>query len=101
MARALYPYTAEHEDELTLHEGDVITLLAKDLEDKGWWRGELAGRVGVFPDNFVQIIAADDTVGPLQAVSADDTVGPQQAVFADDTVCPQQGVSADGTVGTH
>ena len=40
----------------------MITLVAKDLEDKGWWRGELVGKVGVFPDNFVEVISADDAV---------------------------------------
>ncbi|XP_018026052.1 SH3 domain-containing kinase-binding protein 1 isoform X3 [Hyalella azteca] len=64
MARVLYPYNAEHEDELTLKDGDIITLISKDLEDRGWWKGELAGKVGVFPDNFVQIINSDETPKP-------------------------------------
>ena len=51
-----YSYKAENEDELTLNEGDVITVLDKELEDSGWWKGELNGRVGVFPDNFVDLI---------------------------------------------
>ncbi|KAL3194148.1 hypothetical protein MRX96_016289 [Rhipicephalus microplus] len=28
----------------------------REVEDKGWWKGELNGRVGVFPDNFVKLI---------------------------------------------
>jgi hypothetical protein len=28
----------------------------RDVEDKGWWKGELEGRVGVFPDNFVKLL---------------------------------------------
>ena len=28
----------------------------RDVEDKGWWKGELDGRVGVFPDNFVKLL---------------------------------------------
>lgn len=51
-----YSYTAQNEDELTLTEGDKVTILSKNLEDPGWWRGELNGKVGVFPDNFVEII---------------------------------------------
>ncbi|WAR07477.1 SH3K1-like protein [Mya arenaria] len=51
-----YSYTAEHEDELSLTEGEVISVLDKELEDSGWWRGEVHGKVGVFPDNFVDII---------------------------------------------
>lgn len=58
MYRVLFPYEAANEDELTLVEGDVITLLSKDAPDKGWWKGELRGQVGLFPDNFVEIIGA-------------------------------------------
>lgn len=31
-------------------------MLEKELEDSGWWKGELNGKVGVFPDNFVEIM---------------------------------------------
>ncbi|XP_066965257.1 CD2-associated protein-like isoform X16 [Macrobrachium rosenbergii] len=64
LARVMFPYGAEHEDELELKEGDVITVLCKELEDKGWWRGELNGRVGVFPDNFVELISVEETAKP-------------------------------------
>ena len=36
--------------------GQVIQIISKDLEDPGWWKGRLNGRVGVFPDNFVKIV---------------------------------------------
>ena len=62
IARVMFPYNAEHEDELELQEGDIITVLCKELEDKGWWRGELNSRVGVFPDNFVELITVEETV---------------------------------------
>lgn len=48
-----------NEDELELKEGEFITILSKDLPDKGWWKGELKGKIGVFPDNFVQLIGSD------------------------------------------
>ena len=51
-----YSYTAENEDELSLEEGDVLVVLEKELEDNGWWKGEFKGKVGVFPDNFVELI---------------------------------------------
>ncbi len=52
----LFPYTALNEDELSLSEGQVINIVTKEVEDKGWWKGEVDGRVGVFPDNFVKLI---------------------------------------------
>jgi len=60
MCRVLFPYEAAVEDELTLKEGDIITLLSRELPDKGWWQGELRGKVGVFPDNFVEIIQPEE-----------------------------------------
>lgn len=53
LCKVLYPYQPTNEDELELKDGDVITVLTKDLPDKGWWKGELKGKIGVFPDNFV------------------------------------------------
>lgn len=55
----IFAYKPTNEDELDLKDGDVITILSKDLPDKGWWKGELKGKVGVFPDNFVQLISPD------------------------------------------
>ena len=52
----LYSYNAENIDELSLEEGDIITVLEKEVEDSGWWKGELNGKVGVFSDNFVKLL---------------------------------------------
>ncbi|KAL2721558.1 SH3 domain-containing kinase-binding protein 1-like isoform X2 [Vespula maculifrons] len=56
--RVLYAYEAANEDELTLVEGEIIALLSRDAPDKGWWKGELRGQIGLFPDNFVEVIGA-------------------------------------------
>lgn len=57
--KVLYAYAPVNEDELKLSEGDVVTLLSKELPDKGWWKGELRGRIGVFPDNFVTLLPSE------------------------------------------
>ncbi|CAH6790864.1 Sh3d21 [Phodopus roborovskii] len=51
--RVLFDYHPEAPDELALHKGDLVKVLRKTTEDKGWWEGECRGRRGVFPDNFV------------------------------------------------
>uniref|UniRef100_A0A182T5Z2 SH3 domain-containing protein n=1 Tax=Anopheles maculatus TaxID=74869 RepID=A0A182T5Z2_9DIPT len=56
LCKVLFAYQPANEDELKLVEGDIITILSKELPDKGWWKGELRGRVGVFPDNFVSLL---------------------------------------------
>ena len=49
----VYEYAAQLPDELSLRVGDVIQRVER-LEG-GWWRGQLAGRHGMFPDNFVKV----------------------------------------------
>lgn len=59
LVKAAYPYKSNHKDELSFRKNDIITLLSTDGGDPGWWKGELNGKVGVFPDNFVTRIADD------------------------------------------
>ncbi|CAJ1077614.1 CD2-associated protein isoform X2 [Xyrichtys novacula] len=50
-----YEYEALHEDELTLRPGDVIKNV-RCIEEDGWMEGDLNGKRGLFPDNFVKEI---------------------------------------------
>ncbi|XP_036104343.1 jouberin isoform X3 [Molossus molossus] len=52
MVVALYDYTANRSDELTIHRGDIIRVFFKDNED--WWYGSIGkGQEGYFPANHV------------------------------------------------
>lgn len=64
MCRALYNYDGTNDDELSFREGDFIHLISKDAGDPGWWRGELNGKEGVFPDNFAAIIQDSEKEKP-------------------------------------
>ncbi|XP_028984411.1 SH3 domain-containing protein 21 isoform X2 [Betta splendens] len=59
---AMFDYKAKTEDELDLKKGDVVVILKKETEDEGWWEGELNGRCGFFPDNFVMVIPPTDSL---------------------------------------
>ncbi|XP_059155378.1 intersectin-1-like isoform X2 [Physella acuta] len=48
---ALYAYAAQNDDELTFQKDAVITVLSRDNQD--WWHGQLDGKTGVFPSNYV------------------------------------------------
>ncbi|KAE8745574.1 hypothetical protein FOCC_FOCC007685 [Frankliniella occidentalis] len=61
LCKVLYPYEAANEDELNLKEGDIVTIVTKDVQDKGWWKGELRGHIGLFPDNFVVALPPEET----------------------------------------
>ncbi|XP_076643109.1 nostrin [Halictus rubicundus] len=52
--RAIYQYSANLNDELSLNPGDLITVHQKQPD--GWWIGECRGRTGIFPATYVQVI---------------------------------------------
>ena len=49
-----------HDDELELQADQVLEFLG-EVED-GWWKGRAAGRVGVFPSNFVEMCSDKHTL---------------------------------------
>ncbi|KAL2780969.1 SH3 domain-containing protein 19 isoform 5 [Daubentonia madagascariensis] len=55
-AKALYDFHGENEDELSFKAGDTITEL--ESVDDDWMSGELMGKSGIFPKNYVQFLQA-------------------------------------------
>ena len=49
---AVYDYTANQSDELSIQPGDIINLIDRQSED--WWQGQIHGEVGIFPASYVQ-----------------------------------------------
>uniref|UniRef100_A0A3Q2XZV5 Osteoclast-stimulating factor 1 n=1 Tax=Hippocampus comes TaxID=109280 RepID=A0A3Q2XZV5_HIPCM len=58
--RVTFALEATNEDELTLREDDIISIISKDTGEPGWWRGEVGGKEGVFPDNFVVMLSESE-----------------------------------------
>lgn len=67
--KVTFAFEATNEDELTIKEGDVIHILSKDTGEPGWWRGEIGGRDGVFPDNFVVLVSEAEKETPPSRAS--------------------------------
>ncbi|KAG9492865.1 hypothetical protein GDO78_001035 [Eleutherodactylus coqui] len=61
-ARVMFDYVSTLPDELSLKKGDVVAVISKETEDEGWWRGEVNGKTGLFPDNFVILIPPDSQI---------------------------------------
>lgn len=53
---ALYDYTKEEENELSIVAGDRIVLVQEDTDGSGWTEGELNGVRGLFPTSYVRKI---------------------------------------------
>ncbi|KAL6070968.1 Intersectin 1 (SH3 domain protein) [Balamuthia mandrillaris] len=59
---ALFEHHAEDPGELSFKEGDVINVL-EAIEGEGWWKGELDGRLGIFPSNYCEYLLEDSALG--------------------------------------
>ncbi|KAL1469202.1 hypothetical protein MTO96_004916 [Rhipicephalus appendiculatus] len=53
-ARSKFTFEAQYPNELSFHEGELVTLI-RHVDDE-WTEGELNGRVGLFPTEYVDII---------------------------------------------
>lgn len=55
-ANVLYDFEADGDDELTVHEGEVLTIV--DKENDEWWQVRNAqGKEGVVPAQYVELVA--------------------------------------------
>ena len=52
---ALYDFEGQSAGDLAFHEGDRIRVVKKTDSTDDWWDGELNGRRGAFPANYVQL----------------------------------------------
>ncbi|CDO72078.1 hypothetical protein BN946_scf184962.g21 [Trametes cinnabarina] len=50
--RALHTFTPTEPGELAFEKGDIIKVVDRNYKD--WWRGQLKGRTGIFPVNYVE-----------------------------------------------
>ena len=55
-AVVLYDFTADGDDEMTVHEGETLLVLEHDADD--WWKCKDAkGNEGVVPANYLEVRA--------------------------------------------
>ncbi|KAJ5134745.1 hypothetical protein N7526_006110 [Penicillium atrosanguineum] len=51
---ALYDFNGHQNGDLVFHEGDRIKIVTKTQSTDDWWEGELRGKKGQFPANYVE-----------------------------------------------
>ncbi|MED6283867.1 hypothetical protein CHARACLAT_013438 [Characodon lateralis] len=54
-AKAVYPCEAEHESELSFQVGAIFSNVTPSREP-GWLEGELDGKRGLIPENYVEML---------------------------------------------
>lgn len=53
VARALYAFNGQTARELSFRKGDLINV--RRQIDSNWYEGEIHGRIGLFPYNYVEV----------------------------------------------
>jgi pyruvate/2-oxoglutarate dehydrogenase complex dihydrolipoamide acyltransferase (E2) component len=57
LARAMFDFVGQSEQELTFKEGDVIGQVNQGADkDSAWWQGTRGGRTGYFPREYVALV---------------------------------------------
>ena len=91
-AKVTFDYEPENPDELKLTVGDILIVINK--EEEGWWEGELKGKTGMFPSNFVEVLpSAEELPAPVVRIQKlGDTlkilVEPILKIFLNEKVTP-------------
>jgi len=70
-AKAIYEYEANEDNEISFKEDDIITII-EEVPDSQWWKGECKGSIGLFPNNYVEIIAEVDNSSEKQRKEAEE-----------------------------
>ena len=52
--RAQFDYNSQGDQEISFKAGDLIKRLYE--EDETWWCGEINGKKGMFPKDFVELV---------------------------------------------
>ncbi|XP_013789729.1 cytoplasmic protein NCK2-like [Limulus polyphemus] len=72
---ALYPYSAQNEEEMSFHKGEHLEIIDRPANDPGWWKARnQAGEVGLVPKNYVKVITVGQGSGTLESVGSSSSV---------------------------
>ncbi|XP_052749288.1 uncharacterized protein LOC113515622 isoform X3 [Galleria mellonella] len=66
VARALYAFNGQTSRELSFRKGDFINV--RRQIDANWYEGEVHGRIGLFPYNYVEIMKGDVAQSPKKPI---------------------------------
>ncbi|KAG8802765.1 ESCRT-0 subunit protein hse1, partial [Serendipita sp. 399] len=75
--RALHNFEPADAGELAFEKGDVIKVI--DRTHKDWWKGQLKGRTGIFPVNYVEALPEPTSADLAREAEAEAAVFAQAA----------------------
>uniref|UniRef100_A0A3B4YTY2 Intersectin 2b n=1 Tax=Seriola lalandi dorsalis TaxID=1841481 RepID=A0A3B4YTY2_SERLL len=68
--KALYPFTARNNEELSFNADDIIEVDETTEREEGWLYGSKQGKMGWFPESYVERMAPSDTANSNTAAAA-------------------------------
>ncbi|XP_055086190.1 intersectin-2b [Periophthalmus magnuspinnatus] len=67
--KALYPFTARNPEELSFNADDILEVDESVEREPGWLYGSKEGKMGYFPESYVEKISSANTATPASAAS--------------------------------
>ncbi|XP_067448433.1 intersectin-2b isoform X2 [Thunnus thynnus] len=68
--KALYPFTARNHEELSFNADDIIEVDETTEREEGWLYGSRQGKMGWFPESYVERVAPSDAANNAAAPKA-------------------------------
>lgn len=82
--RSIYSYDAQNEDELSMNEGDMLTIVEPD-DGSGWIKAQLGNQIGLVPANYVEYLSGEDDTAEIEQM-------PQQQIVPEVEVAHEMDV---------
>ncbi|XP_058485779.1 intersectin-2b isoform X2 [Solea solea] len=74
--KALYPFTARNNEELTFNADDMIEVDETAEREEGWLYGSKQGKMGWFPESYVEKVAPSSNNAPAPVPAATAAAAP-------------------------
>ena len=52
----IFSYTADHDDEISIKEGDIVDVITMETGQDGWWLVTYGIQEGLAPSNYLSLI---------------------------------------------
>ncbi|XP_037651143.1 intersectin-2b isoform X2 [Sebastes umbrosus] len=78
--KALYPFTARNNEELDFSADDMIEVDETTEREEGWLYGSKQGKMGWFPESYVERVAPSDTANNTASAAAAAAAAPPPKV---------------------
>ncbi|GAN08627.1 actin polymerization protein Bzz1 [Mucor ambiguus] len=97
--RSLYAYDAQNVDELSIAEGDVLTIVEPD-DGTGWIKAQLGDQVGLVPANYIEYINPQNDAAPVANIM-DTAASVSDSYYTSPTTPPAVDQFVDSTGTQH